>query len=735
MRNERQIDKWMLILLYILAFVLLWEWLLPVMELTQSGSLPLFLLFVALFFLLAFFEIKWWLSIPLKMFYILWAVHYIFFHELFFSKRALALLLEDGMANLAILLNGQWEGISSPFRTVLFFALLWMTAYLIRYWIEVKKSILLFYIMTVVFISFIDTFSPYSAEHSIFRIMVSGCLLLGLLTISRIAQKHRKPLQFRTYLLISLPLLLVVAVSGALAHYLPKGEPVWPDPVPYVRSVVQGVEESGNLAGVMKSGYDQDDSRLGGSFVQDDTLIFEAKVAKRQYWKIETKNTYTSKGWEQVSPSNEQTVYGVGEELSSGSSTDEPLQQAGLTFSEPFPFLLYPYGLQKVNADRGIQLIKSNATGKYATVIGRANNGSFSAVQLPSYELEFDEPQFSLKTLRATSMDGFSHATENLNPYLQLPDQLPSRVGELALEVTGESESVYEKAKAIERYFARNGFVYAQQDIAIPKTGQDYVDQFLFETKRGYCDNFSTSMVVMLRSIGIPARWVKGFAPGEEARNTDGEKVYRITNNEAHSWVEAYMPGVGWMPFEPTIGFTSTADIDYDLELDVGNADTPEKKEQQRPQEDKNEKKPTLKKEGGFGGFIAALDEWFQGNTVKTVFIGFAILLVGAMIYVQRARWLPVLLTRWQKSEAGNWDGFLKQYGSLLKQLDRVGLKRHPGMTLSDYATEVDLHFGGTSMMTLTNAFEKGFYGGDTKEHDWLHLQEIWEDLIKKTVG
>src|SRR5690606_31734289 len=135
-------------------------------------------------------------------------------------------LRDDFIANIVVLLKGQWEGISNPFRTMLFFALLWMTAYLIRYWIEVKKSILLFYVMTVVFIAFIDTFSPYSAEQSIFRIMVSGCLLLGLLTISRLAQKHRKPLRFRTYLFISIPLLLFVSTGGLLAHYLPKSEPV-----------------------------------------------------------------------------------------------------------------------------------------------------------------------------------------------------------------------------------------------------------------------------------------------------------------------------------------------------------------------------------------------------------------------------------------------------------------------------------------------------------------------------
>ena len=154
-------------------------------------------------------------------------------------------------------------------------------------------------------------------------------------------------------------------------------------------------------------------------------------------------------------------------------------------------------------------------------------------------------------------MEDFQTVAEDFTQYLQLPEQLPERVKELAETITENQESVYEKTKAIESYFGRNGFVYTQQDVAIPKAGDDYVDQFLFDTKKGYCDNFSTSMVVMLRSIDIPARWVKGFAPGESVLNDDGEKVYQITNNEAHSWVEAYMPGVGWMPYEPTIGFNT----------------------------------------------------------------------------------------------------------------------------------------------------------------------------------
>jgi transglutaminase-like putative cysteine protease len=80
-----------------------------------------------------------------------------------------------------------------------------------------------------------------------------------------------------------------------------------------------------------------------------------------------------------------------------------------------------------------------------------------------------------------------------------------------------------------------NGFTYNQVDVAVPGPNDDYVDQFLFETLRGYCDNYSTSMVVLLRSVGIPSRWVKGYTEGEYQGPTEsGKRGYTITNNNAH---------------------------------------------------------------------------------------------------------------------------------------------------------------------------------------------------------
>lgn len=114
--------------------------------------------------------------------------------------------------------------------------------------------------------------------------------------------------------------------------------------------------------------------------------------------------------------------------------------------------------------------------------------------------------------MKTVSSDTSGMSEEFIRRYTQLPDNLPERVRELALQITSGKKTWFEKAKAIEDYFHSSPeFIYDQQDVAIPGEGDDYVDQFLFETRRGYCDNFSSSMTVLLRTLGIPARWVKGY--------------------------------------------------------------------------------------------------------------------------------------------------------------------------------------------------------------------------------
>jgi hypothetical protein len=79
--------------------------------------------------------------------------------------------------------------------------------------------------------------------------------------------------------------------------------------------------------------------------------------------------------------------------------------------------------------------------------------------------------------------------------------------------------------------------------------GRDAVDQFLFVDRRGFCEQIGTSLVVMLRSLGIPARLAVGYATGERNPFTG---LYEVRAKDAHAWAEVYFPGVGWQAFDPT---------------------------------------------------------------------------------------------------------------------------------------------------------------------------------------
>ena len=728
-KNSR--NKWLQAIFYVLAFFLLREWLLPVMELTDTNYLSIFLAFMVLCFVFSFLSIPWWLSGAGKLLYIAWVLIFIYSDEVFFSGIGISFLVEDFMANATALISQDWVAVTDSFRTLLFFSLLWMTAYLIHHWISVRLNIFMFFSMTVIFIAVLDTFSPYEGDGSILRIMIIGLLLSGLLKVTKIVEMNHLTTERGKYGALVVPLIVLVGFSGAIGYLLPKAGPVWADPVPFIQSFAEGAGSSSGGNGVGKIGYGEDDSKLGGGFQSDSTVVFEAVVQTPQYWKIETKDTYTSKGWEQSVASNEIRNYTVGDTFDTGfpSGPVEDQDVAHYSFELEYPFLMYPYGSVAADAPEGTTFSVSNNTQKIETF--QQND----TVALKEYSISFSEPSYSLTALRATTPESLASLTQDFERYLQLPVELPERVRELAVSITEDKTNLYDKIRDIERYFTQNGYIYDQTNVAIPEEDQDYVDQFLFDTKRGYCDNFSTSMVVLLRSLDIPARWVKGFAEGEEIENNNGNRVYQVTNNNAHSWVEAYLPGVGWMPFEPTIGFSGTGNIDFDLETDT--TETPEvvpvPKKPEKP-------KPTVNAESKsfserFTETVANVADWFSDNKGRIIIWSLVAITLGVIFYRIRHKWIPKLLVPYYRLRKNDWNSFETSYHRLLKQLSLLGIERDEGQTLQSYATYVDGFFGSRDMKTLTTAYEKGFYGKEIESHEWAQLRESWENLINRTSG
>lgn len=132
--------------------------------------------------------------------------------------------------------------------------------------------------------------------------------------------------------------------------------------------------------------------------------------------------------------------------------------------------------------------------------------------------------------------------------YLPLPS-IPFRVRRLARQVTYRQPDPYGKALAVETYLRRLTY---SEDVPAPPPSRDGVDYFLFQSRAGYCDYFASAMAVMLRSVGVPARVASGYASGTP--QADGS--YLVRDQSAHSWTEVYFPGYGWIPFDPTPGWT-----------------------------------------------------------------------------------------------------------------------------------------------------------------------------------
>jgi transglutaminase-like putative cysteine protease len=128
--------------------------------------------------------------------------------------------------------------------------------------------------------------------------------------------------------------------------------------------------------------------------------------------------------------------------------------------------------------------------------------------------------------------------------YLRLPP-VDTRIWALAREWSGTGPPI-EKALRIQRHLRRD-FTYTLE--ASPAPVRDPLARFLFESKRGYCEYFASSMAVMLRTLGIPSRVVTGFQSGYF---NDVSGLYVIRASDAHAWVEAWFDGLGWLTFDPT---------------------------------------------------------------------------------------------------------------------------------------------------------------------------------------
>ncbi|MBS4210363.1 transglutaminaseTgpA domain-containing protein [Bacillus sp. FJAT-50079] len=716
--------------LYVLGFMLLWEWLRPLSEITYTGELHYFVLFVAISLFLYFIRCPWWLRLPIKAFFVFLFLHLIFSHRMISMVEWLPTLVADVMENGRRIWVGNWYNLTDLTRSLLFFILLWLMAYLLRYWLILRKKVFVFYFTTILYVTVLDTFTIYNGKYAIVRIIVIGFVLLGMLFFQRFIEEERLEERKGVFLKWSLPLAVLIMSSVMVGYISPKADPVWPDPVPFIKSAAENGRQQSNVASI---GYSPDDTKLGGPFHGDDRVVFEVKTPSRQYWKVEVKDVYTGKGWTSSDRSDDELFESERELAYELAATkDEQIKEAVFDMQLPYSHIVRPYAATA---------IKGNEEGyfQYDPDLDKFTSFSENAepVFLKTYAVSFKKTSYSMKEMRATTALP-SHHSDLLEHFTQLPDSLPERVRELAMEITADKHNWFDQAKAIEQYFQAAQFTYDQTDVAIPKGDQDYVDQFLFETQRGYCDNFSTSMVTLLRSVGIPARWAKGYTAGNYYGTAGSDaQMYQVTNNEAHSWVEVYFPTEGWVPFEPTKGFYNpvTYSQDEEVERSTPAVQNPEEAKPETPQPIEEEKEEIKNEPKEYRHSISI---WPKLNSVGNwlIFLSVCIVIISAAVWltVQRRKWIPYVLI-WMYRGKNEEETFAQAYHDLLIRLDRFGAKREQGQTLREYAKYIDQHLNTNEMSTLTEIYERSIYRGDSAANEWENVRKLWENLIKRTAG
>ncbi len=715
--------------MHVCAFLLLLEWLRPLVGITNVGRLDIFVIFIGICFTLSFFQARW--QIAIKIVTILFIIHSLYYKKAFINPSWLTTFFSDISRNSSLFLQGNLLDISPVFPTLLFFLSFWFLSSFTSFWVIHKKRGLLFFVLTIIYITTFHNLHLYNAHYAIIRTVVIGFFMLSLLQIERIKEIEHLQNYARAISKLLRPLTLFIVLSTTIAYFAPKFGPQWTNQMDFLKFKTSETSEEQEVATI---GYGSDDSQLGGPFKPDNTIVFTAQAQNKQYWRVETKDLYTGKGWEvsetqkKVSFKNKNAVVSWYEQ-----NTKTETTEATITMQKTYPHLTYPAGLISVEASSDVSYNVDPFSEKIYTMHEN------SPTTLNSYKVTYEIPEFSIENLKtAKTNEGQETSSYFMTKYTQLPESLPQRVKDLATNLTNDKDNRYDKVLAIERYFTDASFVYETTNVLFPAKNQDYVDQFLFDTKSGYCNNFSTSMIVLLRSAGIPARWVKGYTEGTLENTlvrTEDEDVYTIANNNAHSWVEVYFPGYGWVPFEPTKGFTNPYSF-------INN--TPALTSQNR--EENNTRNEPIQQRSNETKLKNLMEHTEESSSKKIsnsknkfswwyVFLSMIpISITGYILFTTRMKWITffiILFYKYRKNDVV----YQKAYGALLKQFARIGIPRGESQTFREYARHIDTLYNSADMQQLTLSYENAMYKKGQAAAEWKKSVHLWEVLMKKAAS
>lgn len=266
----------------------------------------------------------------------------------------------------------------------------------------------------------------------------------------------------------------------------------------------------------------------------DETVVLQVRSEASSYWRGLAFDRYEDSKWTSVSQRNFRVPSGEGTIRVPFEGSPPPGRRYVQTFyavqDQPDVLFTGYYPVVTQILARGVFVVPTDGT-----VL--ADRGLPAGA---AYSVLSSIPSVSPTDLRVDV------ARSEIPRHYQLPS-LPARVAALAQEITRDAPTDYDKALAIESYLRRT-YPY---DLDLPPlpANVDAVDWFLFEERRGFCQQFASAMVILARAAGLPARVVTGYLPGEYNRMSGS---YVVRASDAHSWVEIRFWSSGWVAFDPT---------------------------------------------------------------------------------------------------------------------------------------------------------------------------------------
>jgi transglutaminase-like putative cysteine protease len=500
--------------------------------------------------------------------------------------------------------------------------------------------------------------------------------------------------------------------------------------------VTTGYLSALNLQPKLMTGF-SDDVTLGeiGEIQKSSAVVMRIHIdgdptlAEGVHWRGIVLTNFDGRRW--FTPPREQII--VSPDPADTYRMDAPLLPPGFSIPLHYTVLMEPIATDAIFVAPRIASVHGRFSNDTERLGGEKHNGYLILDQTGSlsnpfhnntkirYEATSNLPIIPAPQLRLASPD-FPDAITG--PYLQVP-RLDPRIKELAAQITAGSANEYDKAAKIELYL-RTHYRYTL-DLTGPRSA-DPLAYFLFTRRAGHCEYFAAAMTVMLRDLGVPARYVGGFLPGEY-NDVGGDWIVRAS--DAHVWVEVFFPGYGWITFDPTPpgneqhgGMLERISMYWDwfqyawgewiINYDFGHQITLAQSVQKTSRDwGEGARKYYQDKQRQILQLIVKLDKKTEASPYFLPSI--LSFLVALLIYLRGRSMFGYLMARWslRARTTGDVTASLAtlEYREMLRLLERRGWKKSPSQTALEFAAAIPAAEIAAPVAQLTALYQSARFG------------------------